>query len=64
MCYQRAAQLYASLAQCGGGGNLGVKHTEAWTYYSDKLLGALHASIDDLYQQYEPGWLDFRINFP
>ena len=40
---------YAMLPRCGGGGNQGLKHTEAWTQFSDKLINTITSILCDLY---------------
>ena len=61
---QEAARLFALLGRCGGGGTLGVKYTESWTSYCDRLIGSLHSTLDKLFQDFETGkqdCLDQRI---
>jgi len=43
------------LPSCGGGGNLGVKHTEFWTTAVTKLMSGLHDILDELYGPVETG---------
>ena len=46
---------FAALPSCGGGGNLGIKHTEFWTTAVTKLMSGLHGILDDLYGPVETG---------
>ncbi len=48
-CLQEVGECFALLCQAGGGGSMGVKHTEAWTDHSDRLIGSLHDTLHKLY---------------
>ncbi|XP_033118286.1 proline-, glutamic acid- and leucine-rich protein 1-like [Anneissia japonica] len=48
-----ASQCYSLLAMIGGGGNAGIKHTEAWTHYFDRLLVSAHSVLASLYDGLE-----------
>jgi len=53
---------FAALPSCGGGGNLGVKHSEFWTTAVTKLMSGLHDILDVLYSPVETG-LCFLLPF-
>ena len=59
---ETAAKMYPLLPQCGGGGNKGVKYTEAWTSHTSRLLASLHQTLDMLYANVETGKLQSNKN--
>ena len=52
---QLLARAYSLLPRCGGAGDKGIKHTEAWTVYFSKLIVTAHKILDQLYQDLEEG---------
>ncbi|XP_071950446.1 proline-, glutamic acid- and leucine-rich protein 1-like [Antedon mediterranea] len=48
-----ASECYPLLATIGGGGNAGIKHTEAWTHYFDRLLVTAHQILGSLFDGLE-----------
>jgi hypothetical protein len=54
--FQAVYRCYALLSQCGPGGTAGIKHTEAWAYQCQRLMGSLHLTVAELYDGLEPGF--------
>ncbi|XP_060593779.1 proline-, glutamic acid- and leucine-rich protein 1-like [Ruditapes philippinarum] len=52
---------YALLSQCGPGGTAGIKHTEAWAYQCQRLMGSLHSTVAELYDGLEPEFMQKGI---
>ncbi|XP_038050518.1 proline-, glutamic acid- and leucine-rich protein 1-like isoform X2 [Patiria miniata] len=50
-----AGQCLALLPRVGGGGQGGVKHTEAWSYYCQRALASIDGVVDKIYGNSRPG---------
>lgn len=59
-----AAECYALLARCGGGGSQGVKHAESWGMLCQRLIGSLNDTLTALLQAVQMGrYISFIISF-
>ncbi|XP_069104117.1 proline-, glutamic acid- and leucine-rich protein 1-like isoform X2 [Argopecten irradians] len=48
---KEVVRCYALLSRCGGGGNMGLKHTEGWSIQLNRVVHGLHMVLDLLYEQ-------------
>ncbi|OWF40909.1 proline-, glutamic acid- and leucine-rich protein 1-like [Mizuhopecten yessoensis] len=53
MVPKEIVQCFALLSRCGGGGNMGLKHTEGWTVQLDRVVSSLRGVLDLLYEGLE-----------
>ncbi|XP_033760606.1 proline-, glutamic acid- and leucine-rich protein 1-like [Pecten maximus] len=48
---KEVVRCFALLSRCGGGGNMGLKHTEGWSVQLNRVVNGLHTVLDLLYEQ-------------
>ncbi|XP_052215022.1 proline-, glutamic acid- and leucine-rich protein 1-like [Dreissena polymorpha] len=53
--YAELYECFALLTSCGSGGNLGVKHTEAWSELAEWVLASLHETLSCMYSDKNMG---------
>ncbi|KAH3810241.1 hypothetical protein DPMN_138631 [Dreissena polymorpha] len=53
--YEELYECFALLASCGSGGNLGIKHTEAWSELAEGVLASLHETLSCMYSDVDMG---------